>query len=95
MRCAGVVRQARLIVGQELGRLREESVALRRGTREHVLVEDWFWVFSVSHAGETVYVAINRDADKSWSPPAGYTDALGNCSGGTVPVLSSCVFVRE
>ena len=80
---------------QELGRLREESVALRRGTREHVLVEDWFWVFSVSHAGETVYVAINRDADKSWSPPAGYTDALGNCSGGTVPVLSSCVFVRE
>ena len=75
--------------------LREASPALRRGERVNVLVEDWFWVYRVSYEDEDVYVAINRDDDKSWSPPSGYVDGLGNCSEGRVPILSSCVFIRE
>ena len=78
-----------------VGRLREAHPALRRGTREHEVVEDWFWVFKATYGDEVVYVAINRDADKSWSPPAGYVDRLGNCQNGVVPVLSSCIFVPE
>lgn len=87
--------QASLDHVRALGLLREASPALRRGTRANVLVEDWFWVYRVSYEGEDVYVAINRDDDKSWSPPSGYVDELGNCSGGLVPILSSCVFIRE
>jgi hypothetical protein len=87
--------QASLRNAQRLGRLREAHVALRRGSRNNVLVEDWFWVFRVSHMGDEVYVAINRDADKTWSPPAGFTDQLGNCSGGRVPSQQSCVFTRD
>jgi len=87
--------RASLEHAQQLGVLREAQVALRRGTRTHEVVEDWFWVFRVSHDGEDVYVAINRDDDKTWSPPPGFVDALGNCSDGRVPILSSCVFVRE
>ncbi|MEM9075027.1 MAG: alpha-amylase family glycosyl hydrolase [Myxococcota bacterium] len=90
-----VEEQASLDHMRAVGQIREAQVALRRGTRTHVVVEDWFWVFEVSHAGETVYVAINRDNDKTWAPPAGYVDALGNCRDGVVPVLTSCVFVAE
>jgi glycosidase len=78
-----------------VGRLREQHPALRRGARETVVLEDWFWVYRVEHDGDVVYVAINRDADKSWDPPAGHVDALGNCSGGNVPSLRSCVFVAQ
>lgn len=78
---------------KKVGKVREEHKALRRGYRENVIVEDWFWVYQVTHQDDVVYVAINRDADKSYAPPAGYTDALGNCSGGTVPSMTSCVFV--
>jgi len=80
---------------QLLGQIREEHVALRRGTRTTEVVESFFWVYRVEHDGDVVYVAINRDADKSWDPPAGYVDALGNCEGGTVPSMRSCVFVQE
>ena len=80
---------------QNAGLLREAHPALRRGTRTHELIEDWFWVFKATYGDDVVYVAINRDADKSWSPPAGFTDGLGNCSGGVVPVLSTCIFVEE
>ena len=62
---------------------------------EQVVLEDYFWVFKVTHDADEVYVAINRDNTKSWSPPAGFVDRLGNCSGGTVPVLTSCIFVRQ
>ena len=58
-------------------------------------VEDWFWVYKLSYQGEEVYVAINRDDDKNWSPPSGYVDGLGNCSNGVVPILTSCIFVRD
>jgi glycosidase len=78
---------------RKAGKAREDHIALRRGWRSHVVLEDWFWVYKVSYQGEDVYVAINRDADKSYDPPAGYTDALGNCSGGMVPSASSCIFV--
>jgi glycosidase len=77
-----------------LGRLREAHPALRRGARQTVVIEDYFWVYRVFGEGDEVYVAINRDADRSWSPPAGFGDALGNCSGGTVPSMTSCVFVE-
>jgi glycosidase len=77
------------------GRLREDHVALRRGARETVELEDWFWVYRVEHEGDEVYVVINRDAERSWEPPAGFVDGLGNCEGGTVPTLSSCIFVPE
>lgn len=77
------------------GRLREEHPALRRGTREHVREEDWFWVYRVRYEDDVVYVAINRDDDWTWSPPTGFTDALGNCSDGIVPSLTSCIFVRS
>jgi glycosidase len=79
---------------QKAGLLRAKHPALRRGDRQHVLVEDWFWVFKVTYQGDEAYVAINRDADKQWSPPAGFIDGLGNCSAGKVPILSTCIFVR-
>ncbi len=78
-----------------LGKLREEHPALRRGTRQNELVQDYFWVYRVSYEDDEVYVAINRDGNKSWSPPAGFSDALGNCSGGNVPAMNSCVFVER
>ncbi len=84
---------ASLANAQKAGKAREDFVALRRGTRSHVVLEDWFWVYKVSYQGEDVYVAINRDGPKSYAPPAGYTDVLGNCSGGNVPSLRSCIFV--
>jgi glycosidase len=85
--------QASLLNAQKAGKVREEHKALRRGYRETEVIEDWFWVYKATHEDDVVYVAINRDGDKSYSPPAGYTDALGNCSGGMVPSLSSCIFV--
>ncbi len=80
---------------RKAGTLRAAHAALRRGTRTTVLVEDWFWVYKLTYEDDEVYVAINRDANKTWAPPAGFTDGLGNCSGGTVPVLSSCIFVKQ
>ena len=77
------------------GLVREQHVALRRGRRETVVVEDWFWVYRVHGEGDEVYVAINRDADKTWEPPAGFSDQLGNCTGGTVPSQTSCIFTRD
>ncbi|MEJ7601972.1 MAG: alpha-amylase family glycosyl hydrolase [Kofleriaceae bacterium] len=79
---------------QKAGLLRAQHPALRRGARQHVLVEDWFWVFKVTYDNDEVYVAINRDADKQWTPPAGFVDGLGNCAAGKVPILSTCIFVR-
>jgi hypothetical protein len=87
--------QASLAHAQRVGRLRDEHPALRRGTRETVEVEDYFWVYRAEHEGDVVYVAINRDEDKSWDPPAGFVDALGNCDGGNVPSQRSCVFVEQ
>lgn len=78
-----------------VGTLREDHPALRRGTRQTVELEDYFWVYRATYQDDEVYVAINRDADQSYAPPAGFSDALGNCSGGTVPSLSSCVFVAD
>ncbi len=80
---------------RRVGRLREALPALRRGLREQVIVEDWFWVFRLTYEEQQVFVAINRDADKRWRPPDGYVDALGVCRDGSVPTLSSCVFVPE
>lgn len=86
--------QASLENARRAGRARAEHEALRRGRRETVALEDYFWVYRVSHPGaDDVYVALNRDDARSWSPPAGYVDVLGNCSGGNVPRLSSCIFV--
>jgi len=59
-----------------------------------VLLEDYFWVYKVSYESDEVYVAINRDNTKTWAPPAGFVDQLGNCANGQVPVLTSCIFVR-
>ncbi len=86
--------QASLDNIRKVGKLREQHVALRRGARQSVVVESWFWVYEVTHQSDVVYVAINRDADKTYDPPAGFTDAMGHCSGGTVPSLSTCVFVQ-
>jgi glycosidase len=80
---------------RKVGLLREQHPALRRGTRSTEYLEDWFWVYKVTYDSDVVYVAINRDADRNWSPPSGFVDALGNCSGGVVPILSSCVFVQQ
>jgi glycosidase len=80
---------------QKAGTARAQHIALRRGTRETVWLEDWFWVYKVSYQDDVVYVAINRDNTKSWAPPAGYTDVLGNCANGQVPTLSSCIFVKQ
>ncbi|MBL9023385.1 MAG: hypothetical protein JNL21_14390 [Myxococcales bacterium] len=85
--------QTSLESAQKAGKAREAHKALRRGTRENVVLEDWFWVYKVTFEDDTVYVALNRDADKTWAPPAGYTDVLGNCTGSTVPFMSSCIFV--
>ncbi|HUH01888.1 MAG TPA: alpha-amylase family glycosyl hydrolase [Kofleriaceae bacterium] len=79
---------------RKAGLLREAHPALRRGVRTTEVLEDWFWIYKVVHGDDVVYVAINRDDDKSWTPPAGYVDGLGNCSGGVVPILSSCIFVK-
>ena len=87
--------QTSLANAQKAGLARAQHSALRHGTRTTVWLEDWFWVYKVSDATEDVYVAINRDNTKSWSPPAGYVDVLGNCSGGQVPILSSCIFVKQ
>ena len=86
--------QASLENIRKVGKLREEHAALRRGSRQSVLVEDWFWVYKVTHGTDEVYVAINRDDVKQYSPPSGFADGLGNCSGGNVPSLSTCVFVK-
>lgn len=85
------------------GLTREAHPALRRGLRQVVVLEDWFWVYRLtyealpgdSESDDEVYVAINRDADKQWSPPPGYTDVFGNCQGGVVPSLSSCIFTLD
>jgi len=87
--------QTTLANAQKAGLARAQHPALRHGTRTTVWLEDWFWVYKVSDATEDVYVAINRDNTKSWAPPAGYVDVLGNCSGGQVPILSSCIFVKQ
>ncbi|MBA3542170.1 MAG: hypothetical protein H0T79_21325 [Deltaproteobacteria bacterium] len=79
---------------QKAGTLRAQHVALRRGVRMNVVLEDYFWVFKVTYEDDEVYVAINRDNTRSWSPPAGFSDGLGNCAGGAVPVLTTCIFVR-
>ena len=79
---------------QKAGKLRADHVALRRGTRTTVMLEDWFWVYKVTYGTDEVYVAINRDNTKQWSPPAGFVDGLGNCAGGQVPILTSCIFVK-
>jgi glycosidase len=79
---------------RKVGLLRQQHPALRRGVRATVQLEDWFWVYKVTYEGDEVYVAINRDDNKQWSPPPGFVDGLGNCSNGVVPILSSCVFVR-
>lgn len=87
--------QGSLDNARAVGKLREEHPALRRGSRQTEVVESYFWVYRAEHEGDVVYVAINRDSDKSWDPPAGYVDALGNCDGGNVPSLRSCVFVAQ
>lgn len=87
--------QSSLAHAQRLGQLRRDHRAFHRGERANLRVDDYFWVFRVSGDGEDVYVAINRDADQRWSPPVGYSDALGNCSGGNVPSQQSCVFVAD
>ena len=79
---------------RKAGALRAVHPALRRGTRTTVHLEDWFWVYKVTYENDEVYVAINRDADKQWSPPAGFVDGLGTCANGVVPILSACIFVR-
>ncbi len=86
--------QASLANARAAGTLRAEHVALRRGTRSTVHLEDYFWVYKVTHEGDEVYVAINRDNTKSWSPPAGFVDGLGNCANGVVPILTSCIFTK-
>jgi len=85
--------QASLLHAQLLGKAREEHEALRRGTRQNVLLEDWFWVYRVTYEDDEVYVAINRDGPKSYAPPAGYVDVLGHCAGDNVPSQRACVFV--
>ncbi len=77
------------------GLARAEHPAIRRGDRTNVVVEDWFWVYELTYEDDDVFVAINRDDNKLWSPPAGYVDVLGNCSNGVVPILSSCIFVKQ
>jgi glycosidase len=79
---------------RKAGLLRAQHPALRRGTRTTVYLEDWFWVYKVVDGDDEVYVAINRDNPRSWAPPEGFVDGLGNCSGGIVPILSSCIFVK-
>lgn len=86
--------QATLTHVQRAGTLRAQHPALRRGTRSHVVREDWFWVYKLTFDDDEVYVALNRDDTKQWAPPAGFVDGLGTCSGGVVPILSSCIFVR-
>ncbi len=87
--------QKSLTNAQKAGTARAQHVALRRGARKTVYLEDWFWVYEVTYQDDDVYVAINRDNTKTWSPPAGFVDVLGNCSGGQVPILSSCIFVKQ
>ncbi|MCX5743646.1 MAG: alpha-amylase family glycosyl hydrolase [Proteobacteria bacterium] len=91
------------LTGQELatletirraGTARAAHPALRRGARTNVVVEDWYWVYKVVDGDDEVYVAINRDNDKQWTPPAGFHDILGNCENGVVPVLTACIFVK-
>lgn len=86
--------QASLANARKAGKVREEHIALRRGVRSTVVLEDWFWVYKVTYEDDEVYVAINRDNTKSWTPPVGFTDKLGICTNGTVPVLSACIFTR-
>ena len=80
---------------RKAGLLREQHPALRRGTRSHEVVEDWYWVYKLTYEDDVVYVALNRDNTKQWSPPPGYSDGLGNCSGGQVPILTPCIFVKQ
>ncbi len=87
--------QASLSHVRRAGKLREQHVALRRGTRETVLLEDYFWVYKLSAGDDVVYVALNRDADKRYVAPEDYIDGLGNCANGRVPSQSSCIFVRQ
>jgi glycosidase len=86
--------QLSLATAKAAGKLREQHPALRRGTRAHVVVEDWYWVYKLTYEDDVVYVALNRDSAKTWSPPTGYVDGLGNCTGGSVPVLTPCIFVK-
>jgi len=80
---------------RRVGQTREAHVALRRGSRQTVVLEDFFWVYRVSHGNDEVYVALNRDAARTWDPPAGFSDVLDNCNGGNVPSGRSCIFVSE
>ena len=80
---------------QKVGLLRSAHPALRRGSRSIEQADNDFWAYKVTYENDEVYVAINRGGDRSYNPPAGFSDGLGNCSGGSVPAVSSCIFVKD
>jgi glycosidase len=71
--------------------------ALRRGAQETLYVDEDLWVFSMSIAGDTVYVGINRsDADRTTtSVPVGIPELLtGTTSSATttIPARETRIF---
>jgi len=83
-----------------LGKTRAEQRAITHGLRSTILGADdenpHFWVYKMSEKNSSdVYVAINLDIIKQWTPPAGYDDVLGNCKNSEVQAMSSCVFVKR
>jgi glycosidase len=82
---------------QALTALRAAHPAFRRGTRQTLEVDEDLWVYSMSGAGETLYVAINRsDGDRQTSVlPAGLTELLTNApaaSPAVVPARQTRIF---
>lgn len=85
---------------QRLGAVRAAHVALRRGTRSTLSVNDDTWLYSMTGGGETLYVAVNRgDASATLSAlPAGAYDELldgASVTGPSLQVPARTVLILE
>ncbi len=86
---------------KDLGAIRAEHSALRRGTRKTLSSAQDTFAYEMKDASETVYVALNRgDSDTTVSgiPAGSYKDALGGAmiEGGnvSVPARSARILVK-
>ena len=82
--------------------IRAAHPALRRGKRATLSVDDDVWVYSMTTAGDTVYVAINRgDADKSIGglPSVALTELITSAAvtgpSYTVPARQTRIFIAK
>jgi glycosidase len=84
-----------------LTKIRSQHPALRRGQRQTIQVSGDVWLYSMTTAGDTVYVAINRgDTDQSVNGlPSGTLQELVTATtasgpGATIPARQARIYVK-